>query len=131
MMICTHQKGLTLIEVVLVILLLSIASVAVLGQFTQMARSYDSNEHAQTAAQLAQECAEHIFAQRRLQTYAAAISATCPLLPATYTAAGYARTVSFGAAPGACVTLPCTQVDVVVTHNATEWARTVFMLGSY
>lgn len=125
------QQGLTLIEVVLVILLLSIASVAVLGQFTQMARSYDSNERAQTASQLAQECAEHIFARRRLQTYAVAIASTCPALPASYSTAGYARTVSFGAAPGACVTLPCTRVDVVVTHNATEWARSVFMLGSY
>lgn len=125
------QRGFTLVEMVMVIVILAIASVALMDQFVNTAKSYLINEQLQTSTQLAQECAEHILATRRLQNYATAITTACPTLPASYTSAGYLRTVSFGAAPAACVTTPCTQVDVIITHNATERARSVFMLGSY
>ncbi len=127
----TAQSGVTLIELIIAIVIVSIASLAIISQFSTAGRSYLSNERLQTAAQLAQGCAEHILATRRLQSYAIATTASCPALPATYTAAGYARSLSFGAAPAACVTAPCTQVSVIVTHNAAEQARLVFMLGSY
>lgn len=123
--------GATLVEMVAVILVLAIAAITIMDQFANSARSYQTNETLQTAAQLAQECAEQILATRRLQDYATAIISTCPNLPASYTAAGYARTVFFGTAPAACVTTPCSQVDVVVTYNAAEQARVVFMLGNY
>lgn len=126
-----RQRGATLVEMVLVILILGIASIAIMDQFVNMARSYTVNERLQTGAQLAQGCAEQILATRRLQGYAAAIASSCPALPPSYASAGYTRSVSFN--PTACVTLPCT-VDVVVNHSATnptELARVVFMLGSY
>ena len=126
-----RQRGVTLIEMVIVIVILAIAATAIMDQFVTSARSYETNESVQTAAQLAQECAEHILATRRLQGYATAIAATCPALPAAYTSSGYVRNASFGAAPAACVTAPCAQVDVVVTHSGSERARVVFMLGSY
>lgn len=128
-----NEYGATLVEMVAVILILGIAAIAIMDQFVNMSRSYGSNERLQTAAQLAQECAEQILATRRLQDYTTATTAsTCPALPGNYAAAGYARTVTFGAAPTACATMPsCSQVDVVVTYNATEQARVVFMLGDY
>ncbi|MBU1190964.1 MAG: prepilin-type N-terminal cleavage/methylation domain-containing protein [Gammaproteobacteria bacterium] len=126
-----RHAGFTLIEMVLVIVILSIAGLAILNQFSNMSRSYFSNERLQTSTQLAQECAEQVLAIRRLQSYAAAVASGCPALPPSYAAAGYTRSVSF--TPAACVTLPCT-VDVVVNHSAAspnEQARVVFMLGDY
>ena len=127
------QRGFTLVEMVMVIVILGIASVALMDQFVNTSKSYLINEQLQTATQLAQECAEHILATRRGQDYAAAIVATCPPLPLSYSTAGYARTRTVSFAPAACVTAPCAQVDVVVTHSAsaTDQARIVFMLGSY
>lgn len=125
------QCGVTLIELVMVIVILGIAAVAIMDQFVNSARTYEINESVQTAAQLAQECAEHILATRRLQGYAA-ITPSCPTLPAAYTAAGYASAATFGGAPAACATPPsCTQVDVVATQGGIERARVVFMLGNY
>ncbi|HEY9199730.1 MAG TPA: prepilin-type N-terminal cleavage/methylation domain-containing protein [Gammaproteobacteria bacterium] len=126
-----RQRGVTLIELVLVIVIVAIAAVAIMDPFVTSANSYRTNESVQTAAQLAQECAEHILATRRLQDFTTANATDCPALPAAYTTAGYARTRSFGAAPSPCFTSPCTQVDVVVTHSGSERARVVFMLGSY
>jgi prepilin-type N-terminal cleavage/methylation domain-containing protein len=122
------QRGATLIEMVAVILILAIASVAIMDQFQNASSSYDDNQQIQTATQLAQECAEHLLATRRLQGYATAIATDCSALPSV---AGYTASVSFGAAPAACVTMACRQVDVVVTNGATERARLVFMLGDY
>lgn len=126
-----RQQGATLIETVLVLVIVAIAATAIMDQFVTSADSYRINEALQTSAQLAQECAEHVLATRRLQGYAAALAATCPALPPAYAAAGYARTASPGAAPAACAGASCAQVDVIVTHDATERARVVFMLGSY
>lgn len=129
-----HHAGVTLIEMVAVIVILSIAGLAILNQFSNMSRSYFSNERLQTSTQLAQECAEQILATRRLQSYTIARASSCPALPAAYTTAGYTRSISFNAAPTACATAPCTRVDVVVTHAAAapaEQARVVFMLGEY
>lgn len=123
-----RQRGVTLIEMVIVIVILAIAATAIMDLFVNSAKSYQTNESVQTAAQLAQECAEHILATRRTQGYATAITTTCAALPAV---AGYATTVTPGAEPAACATSPCRQFDVVVTHNGTERARVVFMLGSY
>ena len=126
-----RQRGVTLVELVMVIVILGVAAVAIMDQFVNSARTYEINESVQTAAQLAQECAEHILATRRLQGYAA-ITPTCPALPGAFTAAGYASAATFGGAPAACATPPsCTQVDVVVTQSGTERARVVFMLGNY
>lgn len=130
-MTCRHprQRGFTLIEMVMVIVILAIASVALMDQFVNTSKSYLIDEEIQTAAQLAQECAEHILATRRLQGYATAIATNCSTLPSV---AGYTLSVSPGAAPTACFTWPlCTEVTVAVTQGGNTRASVVFMLGSY
>lgn len=124
------QRGVTLIEMVIVIVVLAIGATAIMDQFVNSARSYQTNESVQTAAQLAQECAEHILATRRLQSYTIAVNTNCLALPPPYPAAGYAANASIVLDPATC-TAPCAQIDVVVTNSGTERARVVFMLGSY
>jgi prepilin-type N-terminal cleavage/methylation domain-containing protein len=60
------QTGFTLIEMVLVIIIISIASVPLFGMFSQAASSLLINEKTQTAVQLAQERAEFLLAIRQL-----------------------------------------------------------------
>lgn len=124
-----RQRGVTLIEMVFVIVILAIAATAIMDQFVTGARSYQTNESIQTAAQLAQECAEHILATRRLQGYTTAIAADCTALPSM---ASYTTAVSSSAlATAPCATTSCTLFDVVVTHDGIERAHVIFMLGSY
>ena len=61
----SSQKGFTLIEMVLVVIIMSIASVPLFGLFSQAASSLLVNEKTQTAVQLAQEHAEYLLAIRR------------------------------------------------------------------
>ena len=66
------QSGFTLIEMVLVIVIISVASVPLFGLFSRAATSLLINEKTQTAAQLAQEQAEFLLAIRRNQDFDAA-----------------------------------------------------------
>jgi type II secretory pathway pseudopilin PulG len=72
--------GLTLIELVMVILVLGIASVGLVAMAVQLPRSLGLTEDLQAAAQLAQGCAEHILASRRHLGYAATAT-DCATLP--------------------------------------------------
>lgn len=77
-----HNAGFSLIELVLVITLLSISSVGLVALFGQLTNSLAINNHTQTAAQLAQACAEHLLAMRRRSGYAMGGIADCSALPA-------------------------------------------------
>lgn len=126
-----RQRGATLVEMVMVIVILAGGTVAVMDQFVNSSRSYQTNEATQTAAQLAQQCAEHILATRRLQGHAAA-TATPTICDALPVFTGYTPTVSFAVAPTPpCVTAPCTLVTVTVTQGGNPRASVVFMLGNY
>lgn len=59
------SRGFSLIELVAIILLLSVAGTAILALFGQVGRSLVTNQDTQTAAQAAQACAEQILAFRR------------------------------------------------------------------
>ena len=60
-----HAHGFSLIELLVVIILLSIISVALVGMFGQLAGKVDINHDINAAAQMAQECGEYLLAQRR------------------------------------------------------------------
>jgi prepilin-type N-terminal cleavage/methylation domain-containing protein len=78
----TGGRGFTLIELVLVILILTIASTALVALFGRLTGSMDINHDIQAAAQLAQECAEHLLAARRENGYAMGGITDCSALPA-------------------------------------------------
>ena len=94
------QNGFTLIEMVLVIIIISIASVPLFGMFSQAASSLLVNEKSQTAAQLAQEQAEFLLAVRRNQGFLAPELAgnTSEVLNGNYS--GYTRSTIITQPPG-------------------------------
>lgn len=111
-----RETGFSLIELVMVIMILGIASVGLASGYTQLGRSLLLNEDAQAAAQQAQACAEHILASRRNRGYAlmfpdcAALGAfngygppavttwvpTPSMCPAGFTCAGYEVAATYG-----------------------------------
>ncbi len=76
------RNGFTLIELVMVIVLLSVSSVGLMTLFGQLTNSLSINNDIQTAAQLAQECAEHLLAARRQAGYDLGGISDCSALPA-------------------------------------------------
>lgn len=76
------NKGFTLIELVLVIILLSMSCVGLVNLFGQLSNSLSTNNDTQSAAQLAQECAEYLLAARRHWDYTLGGISDCSALPA-------------------------------------------------
>ena len=77
-----HARGFSLIELVLVMVLLSIASVGLVALFGRLGNSLGVNNDTQAAAQQAQECAEYLLAERRRSGYVMGGVADCSALPA-------------------------------------------------
>jgi prepilin-type N-terminal cleavage/methylation domain-containing protein len=127
------QQGFTLLELIMVIVILALASVPILGQFSQVSSSMLMDEEIQTAAQLAQERAEGILAERRNLGYAAILTGTTiDTLTGNFSA--YARSVTVnepplgsGCAPGAS----CKEVVVSVNHGSSPRAAVSTILVDY
>ncbi len=128
-----RQDGFTLIELVMVILVIAIASVPLFGQFSQATASLLDDEKIQTATQLAQERAEEILALRRRQGFAAIATGTInDTLTGNY--AVYSRSVQVGAPPGGSgcfASATCKEVVITVSRDATTRARVSFILVDY
>lgn len=128
-----QQSGFSLIELIIVIIILALASVPILGQFTQVASSTLINEDIQTASQLAQERAEDILALRRDQGFAAVtVGTTNEVLTGHY--AGFSRSVtvteptSFG---GCAASATCKGVVVIVNRGLSKRAEIAYVLVDY
>ena len=96
------RNGFTLIELVMVIVLLSISTAGLVTLFGQLTNSLSINNDIQTAAQLAQECAEHLLAARRRAGYDLGGVSDCSALPALNGFGPPAVTVSDPYAGSAC-----------------------------
>ena len=127
------QYGFTLLELVMVIMLVAIASIPILGQFSQAASSLVTDEIIQTAAQLAQERAEGLLADRRVSGYAAVPTGTVnDVLTGAYSS--YSRTVTVTSPPagGGCAGgATCKEVVVSVDHSGRTRAELTFVLVNY
>ena len=130
------DKGFSLIELVMIIVVVSIAAVGMLSLFGGVARSLAINEDGQTAAQLGQECSEHVLAARRNPNigFGAINNTICDALPAPLT--GFTRKVNvtdLTASPPCTVTTAgtCKQVEVSITATATSPTVFTFMIANY
>jgi type II secretory pathway pseudopilin PulG len=126
-------RGFTLIELVMIFVALGVIGAFLAGTYTQLPRTLEVDEVAQTAAQLAQQCSERVLARRRNPAigYTPIASGTCAGLPAL---AGYAvNDVVDPAYAGAACPAPgaCKRITVTVTHNAVTVAETDFLLVGY
>jgi len=114
-------RGFSLIELIVIIVVLGVASAFLTTTFIQLPRSLDVSEGAQTASQLAQQCSERVLARRRSTAvgFNTIITGTCVGLP---TLTGYAVTDvvtdASGVAPcPSALANSCKRVVVTVTRN--------------
>lgn len=127
------QQGFTLLELIMVIVIVSLAAVPILGRFTQAGSAMLMDEEIQTAAQLAQERAEGVLADRRNLGYAAIpTGTTADVLSGNYSA--YTRTLTVNEPPsgsGCVAGATCKEVIVSVNRGISNRAEVTFILVSY
>lgn len=127
-----RQRGVTLIELIIVIVALT-AGVALIGTaFVQPARSIIDNENVQITWQVAQGCADYVMGRARA-LYAnvpVATGAACPNVPGGATGT---YDVSANAGAGACTGLGATACrNVVVNASRGGYSVTLnFMFVNY
>mgnify|MGYP001820805642 FL=1 len=117
----------------MVITLIALASIPILGQFSQASSILLTDEIIQTAAQLAQERAEDVLADRRGNGYAAVpTGTTSDVLSGAYNT--YSRTVTVTSPPGGsgcAVGATCKEVIIAVDHSGRTRAEITFILVDY
>lgn len=127
------QQGFTLIELVMVIVVSSIAAVGLISQFSFATISLLNDEIIQTATQLTQEGSETVLTLRRTQNFAAVATGTSvEALTGNY--AAYTRTTTVNQPPtgsGCAAGATCKEVIVTVDHNGTNAAQATFLLVDY
>jgi len=128
------QNGFTLIEMVLVIVIISIASVPLFGMFARAASSLLINEKTQTAVQLAQERAEFLLSIRRNQNFLAPELSgnTTEVLSGNYS--GYTRHTMITQPPGGpgCPGgANCKEVSISIDEGGSTYAEVSFLLVDY
>lgn len=126
------NRGFSLLELIMAIVVVSIGAVAIGAAFAAMSRSLALNEDLQRASQVAQECAEHILARARPPRghYSAVASTDCNGMAA----AGFNRVVNITAiippTPLCDATWNCKRVQVSVSKG-TAAVEVNFMLVQY
>lgn len=73
-------RGFTLVELVMVILVVTIAATGLITALSRLGEATLMSERAQTAAELVQSCAEHLLAARRNRGVAA-MDTNCGAVP--------------------------------------------------
>lgn len=125
------HAGFSLLELVMVILIVGIASAGIASAYTQLGRSLLLNEDAQVAAQQAQACAEHILGSRRNRGYAQTF-ASCAALGA-YNGYGPPTVTTWAPVAPACpLGSTCTGYEVTATYGTTgATTRVRFIVVNY
>ena len=117
---------------VLVIVIITVASVPLFGVYTQATASLISNENLQTAAQLAQEKAEDILARRRSQGFASIATGTTNE-PGFYNSFNRSTVITqaTGAPAGCPAGTLCDQVIISVDKGGPVLAQVNLLLVDY
>jgi type II secretory pathway pseudopilin PulG len=126
-------RGFSLIELIMIIVALGVASAFLTTTFTQLPRSLEVSEDAQTASQLAQQCSERVLAQRRNPAigFGPIASGTCAGLPTLgYVVTDTVTNVSGAPCPSALANT-CKQVVVTVTRNGVPVAVNDLLLVNF
>ena len=129
-----NQRGFTLVELIAVIIIVSIATVPLFSLFSQAGFSLLADEKLQTATQLAQERAEYLMAIRRNSGYADPAVSTPLVETLAGNYAGYTRTTTVtdpfvgAACPSGAA---CKQLDVRVDEGGQARAEVTFVLVNY
>jgi len=114
-----------------VIVVFSIAAIPLLSGFANVAQWLDTEQEIPIAAQLSQECAEHLLLQRRINGYASITNTSCNVLPDFN---GYSRSLSI-TDPYAGSPCPsgafCKLVAISVVKGADTIDTDTFMLVDY
>jgi len=129
----TTAHGFSLVELVIVIIVISIAAVPLLGLFRGVGDSLLSNDDLQVAQQTAQACGEHVLGLRRRNPstgYASITSTSCNILPVP---AGFTRpplTITNPTANPCPTGASCKSVYIAVTKG-TLIADITLLLTNY
>ncbi len=139
------RVGFSLIELIMVIVVVTIAGTFIVAALLPAATSIATDQDLQTATRHAQECAEHIIMRRRVQGATGwsnvALGSGTSVCNALTLDSGYSRTVNVTdpntptagtspACPSATLTDVCKLVQVSVTKGSTT-ADIRFMLVYY
>lgn len=128
-----HRNGFTLIEMVISMVIISVAAVALLNAMMNSGRALRLTDRVQVGASMVTECAEYIVTSRRngTKTYAQIDSAVCNiLLPSP---SGLTLTVSLAAlATSACPSgATCQSVTVSAYDSGALASRGIVMITNY
>ena len=141
-----RSRGFTLVELVVIIVLLSVAGTAILAMFGQVGRSLVTNQDTQTGTQAAQACAEQILAFRHspLPGYGyanVAVGANTGACNSVFAAAGGVTTAptvsvvshSSGTLPAcpSATAADCKLVTITVLSSGAQAANLSLMLVNY
>lgn len=121
--VAARQYGVTLLEMVLVIVILGLAFTALSGLFATAVRTLPVNDQLQSAGQLAQGCAERILSARRTPDFVfTAPVSTLVTSHCAFTSTAYTLILSEAAGPlppPLCPTgLSCRHLTVTVSPLA-------------
>lgn len=122
-----RARGFSLIEIVAIIVVLSIAAVGFTAAYGPLVRSAEATQGIDFAAQLAARCAEHVLGQRRINRlvgFAGVAGDMCGGLNASgYTVGTAVAALTGGACPAG---RSCKAVTITATNGTTT--RTLNLL---
>lgn len=137
----SFTQGFSLIELVIVIVVLSIIAVTLGTMAAQMMSARAVDQDIQNAAQLAQECGDHIIAARRFNnaikyanvtgsTFCSSVLAAFPNFDSVVTAITSHNSASLAACPSATAG-SCKLIAITVTRGSATFARAQLLLVNY
>lgn len=124
-----RASGFSLIELIAIIVVVSIAAVGFTAAYAPLVRSPDITQSLDFASQLAARCTEHIIGQRRVNTAISFAGIASNMCGATFDAAGYtvsdvATAITGGACPAGRT---CTEVVVTASNGTSSRAMNLLL----